>query len=178
MSKSSSRDPPILPPIRVRLSFCSSISPMSEVVVVLPLLPVMPIMGAGQRSTNRQISDVMGTPADSAIFKYGDDRGTAGLATIKSVFRKSVSSCPSSTKAMGNPFRARTEARRSFFGRKSVTVTTAPSRTRKRTAPTPPPNNPNPITVTRWPFKSTGSLRVSVGTGLKPVPTILVTIDR
>ena len=158
----SSNEPPILPPIRVRLSFRLSISPMSEVVVVLPLLPVMPIMGAGQRWTNRQISDVMGTPADSAIFKYGDDRGTAGLATIKSAFRKSVSSCPPSLKAMGNPFRARTEAVRSFFDRKSVTVTTAPSCARKRTAPTPPPNNPNPITVTRWPFKFTGSLQLSV----------------
>ena len=105
-SNSSSNDPPILPPIRVRLSFWLSISPMSDVVVVLPLLPVMPIMGAGQRSTNRQISEVMGTPADSAIFKYRDDRGTAGLATIKSAFRKSVSSCPPSLKTMGNPFRA------------------------------------------------------------------------
>ena len=42
---------------------------MSDVVVVLPLLPVMPIMGAGQRWTNRQISDVMGTPADSATLQ-------------------------------------------------------------------------------------------------------------
>ena len=142
----------MFPPTKVRKPEASSISPISEVVVVLPFEPVMPRMGWARNQLANSTSGITRMRRSRALTSSGMSQGTPGLATTKSCTRNVASRWAPSSMPTLRGISSEISDLKFDGGFESVTVTTAPRLARLAAAAR--PLRARPTTSTRLPARS------------------------
>jgi hypothetical protein len=142
LCRSASSGRPILPPTQVVRPSTCPMTPVRAVVVVLPAEPVIPITAVGLRRINSCESLVTSGHAAAPLATKGASAGTLPLIATTSAISNKRIGCSPNTYSICKSASSAISACKSAAGRKSETVTCAPTPTAKRASALPCRANP------------------------------------